>query len=270
VPAAALLLALSLGGCATLPSGKPTPGDPWERMNRSIWTFDNALDHAVLRPVAHGYVQVIPGPVRNSIRNFMTNLTYSDTIINDLLQGKLADFGTDTARLLANTVLGLGGLFDPATSMNLERHSADVGQTLGLWGVKPGPFVMLPFLGPSDVRDAFGRAADEYLTPRAYLQDPYARWSLFLVDEVDTRAQLLGQDRLIDGAFDSYAFVRNAYLQNREFKIHGSREQQPGETVTPEQEFPGLDLGNDDGNDNGNGASGTAAPGTDKPSSPPR
>jgi len=252
--AAASLACMSiLGGCATIPGGKPTPGDPWERMNRSIWSFDNAFDHAVLRPVASGYVSYTPTPIRHSIHNFMTNLTYSDTIINDLLQGKLEDFGTDTARLVVNTVIGIGGLFDPATRLNLDRHDTDVGQTLGLWGLHRGPFLMLPFLGPSDVRDAFGRAADEYLTPRAYIQDPYARWSLFLVNDVDARAQLLNQDRLIDSAFDSYAFVRNAYLQNRQFKVHGSQGNQPGQTVTPEQEFPGL--APDDSSSGGNDGS---------------
>ncbi|MGH8207444.1 MAG: MlaA family lipoprotein [Steroidobacteraceae bacterium] len=263
--AAALALTVLLGGCATIPGGKPTPGDPWERMNRSIWSFDNAFDHALLRPVARGYVKITPTPVRHSIRNFMTNLTYSDTIINDLLQGKVKDFGTDTARLVVNTVAGIGGLFDPATRLNLERHNTDVGQTLGLWGLHRGPFVMLPFLGPSDVRDAFGRAADEYLTPRAYIQDLYVRWSLFLVDEVDSRAQLLNQDRLIDSAFDSYAFVRNAYLQEREFKVHGNSAGPSGQTVTPEQEFPGLQP--DSAGDTG--APGNGGPGPTPQHAPP-
>jgi phospholipid-binding lipoprotein MlaA len=235
-------------------------------MNRSIWTFNNAFDHAILRPVAGGYVAVTPTPVRHSIRNFMTNLTYSDTIINDLLQGKLQDFGTDTARLVVNTTVGIGGLFDPATHFNLDRHDTDVGQTLGLWGLHRGPFVMLPFLGPSDVRDAFGRAADEYLTPRAYIQNTYARWSLFLVDEIDTRAQLLPQDRLIDNAFDSYTFVRNAYLQAREFKVHGNAGEQPGQVETPEEEFP--DLQQDSGAPPGSGSPGNG-PGP-QPSPPPR
>lgn len=251
---AALLLSAALSGCATLPNGKHTPGDPWERINRPIWRFDNALDHAVLRPVARGYVRITPTPVRHSINNFMTNLTYSDTIINDFLQGKFADGANDIARLLVNTTLGIGGLFDPASHMDLDRHSTDVGQTLGVWGVTRGPYLVLPFLGPSDVRDAFGLAADEYLTPRPYLPDIYARWSLFLVDEVDKRAGLLGQDQLIDSSFDSYVFVRDAYLQNREFKVHGNR-QQTEKPETPEDLSPDAD----------NTDSGTSAP----PASPP-
>ena len=227
---ATLALSAALTGCATLPTGKHTPGDPWERMNRSIWTFDNALDHAVLRPVARGYVRVTPSPVRHSINNFMTNLTYSDTIINDFLQGKFNDGGNDIARLIVNTVVGIGGLFDPASHMNLERHDTDVGQTFGIWGLQRGPYLVLPFLGPSDVRDAFGLAADEYLTPRAYISDTYARWSLFVVNELDKRAGLLNQDRLIDSAYDSYSFVRDAYLQNRQFKVHGSSPSEKPET----------------------------------------
>lgn len=253
---AALLLSAALTGCATLPNGKPTPGDPWERMNRSIWAFDNAFDHAILRPVAHGYVRIAPTPVRNGIHNLMTNLTYSDTLINDFLQGRFNDGVNDLARLVVNTTLGVGGLFDPATHMDLDRHDADVGQTLGIWGLGRGPYLVLPFLGPSDVRDAFGSAADEYLTPRAYIQDPYARWSLYLVDKVDERTALLDQDRLIDSAYDSYAFVRNAYLQNREFKVHGTQTEQP---ETPEDLL---------GGDSGDGGA-AAAPATPSASPPP-
>ena len=233
---AALALSAVLTGCATLPNGKPAPGDPWERMNRSIWSFDNAFDHALLRPVARGYVRYTPPPVRHSINNFMTNLAYSDTIINDFLQGKFNDSVNDLARLVVNTTLGLAGLFDPASHMDLDRHDTDLGQTLGIWGLGRGPYLVVPFLGPYDVRDGLGALADDYLTPRAYL-DPYARWSLFLVDKVDERSGLLDQDRLIDSAFDSYTFVRDAYLQNREFKVHGGQSDKP---ETPE------DLGQDD------------------------
>ena len=233
---ASLALAALLSGCATLPNGKPTPGDPWERMNRSIWTFDNAVDHAVLRPVARGYVRYTPGPVRHSITNFMTNLTYSDTVINDFLQGKPADGTNDLTRLVVNTILGVGGLFDPASHMDLDRHSADIGQTLGIWGLGRGPYLVLPLLGPSDVRDAIGSAGDEYLTPRAYIQDVYARWSLFLVNELDNRANLLDADKQIDSSFDSYAFVRDAYLQNREYKVHGEQASEAPET--PDQLAP--------------------------------
>jgi phospholipid-binding lipoprotein MlaA len=234
-----LALAALLSGCATLPTGKPTPGDPWERMNRSIWSFDNAVDHAVLRPVARGYVRYTPRPIRHSINNFMTNLTYSDTVINDFLQGKPADGSNDLARLVVNSILGVGGLFDPASHMDLDRHSADIGQTLGVWGLSPGPYLVLPFLGPSDVRDALGSAGDEYLTPRAYIRNGYTRWGLYLLNKVDDRANLLDADKQIDSSFDSYVFVRNAYLQNREYKVHGDQSSEAPET--PDQLTPDAD-----------------------------
>jgi phospholipid-binding lipoprotein MlaA len=240
--AALIFMTLGMVGCATLPEGKHTPGDPFERMNRSVWVFDNALDHAVLRPVARGYVRYTPSPVRQGISNFVTNLTYSDTVVNDFLQAKFNDGANDVARLVVNTVLGIGGLFDPASHMDLDRHDRDFGQTLGVWGLNRGPFLMLPFLGPSDVRDAFGRAGDAYMEPYPYVHgEPaqYALWGVEVLNLVNERSQLLDEDRLIDSAFDSYAFVRNAYLQQREFKVHGSRPE------TPEQLFPGADLGPD-------------------------
>lgn len=259
--AALSVLMLGMAGCATLPQGKPTPGDPWERMNRSIWTFDNAFDHAILRPVATGYVRYTPEPVRHSINNFVTNLTYSVTVANDLLQAKFNDGANDVARLVVNTVLGVGGLFDPASHMDLERHDQDFGQTLGVWGLRRGPFLMLPFLGPSDVRDTFGLAADTYMGPYPYVSNQYASWSVYLIGKLDARSQLLDQDQLIDSAFDSYAFVRNAYLQQREFKVHGSRPE------TPEQLFPGADLGPD--SDTGEPTGPPAAPPAAPPASTP-
>jgi phospholipid-binding lipoprotein MlaA len=160
----------------------------------------------------------------------MSNLTYTTTIINDVLQGHFKDGGTDTVRLVVNTVFGLGGLFDVATPSGLDRHSADFGQTLGKWGVHSGPYVMLPFLGPSTVRDSVGLLADEYSTPRAYISDPWIRWPIFTVDLIDHRAGLLDEDRYIDQSFDPYAFIRNVWLQRREYQIHGD--------LSPEQMFP--------------------------------
>jgi len=155
---ALVLLALCLGltGCATLPSGKPDPRDRFERFNRAVFVFNTKLDHALLRPVAREYVKVTPQPIRTAVNNFLTNLAYPTTIVNQFLQGNLNDGVGDTARLLVNTTLGLGGLFDPASGMGLDRHGADFGQTLGKWGAHGGPFLMLPLLGPSTGRDAVG------------------------------------------------------------------------------------------------------------------
>jgi phospholipid-binding lipoprotein MlaA len=221
-PAPLALIALGaclLGGCATLPAGKPDPRDRFESFNRSVYRFNTALDHAVLRPAARGYVAVTPAPVRRSVGNFFSNLAYPTTVVNDFLQAKFHDGMSDTARFLVNSIFGIGGLFDVATPAGLDRHDEDFGQTLGKWGVPSGPYLMLPFLGPSTVRDAPSRLVDEYTTPRAYIRGPYLRWGLFALDKVNLRAQLLPTDAVIDKAFDPYAFVRNAWLQHREFEV---------------------------------------------------
>jgi phospholipid-binding lipoprotein MlaA len=216
------LCLLLLCGCATLPPGKRDPRDPWERMNRTTFAFNNKLDRAILRPVARGYRKVTPRFAQTGIRNFFDNLDYPIVIVNDLLQGQIKPFFSDTARLLLNTTLGLGGLFDPATVAGLDKNDRELGQTLGKWGVKKGPYFVLPILGPSDVRDAFGRLGDDFTTPRQYIRNPYWDYGLFVVNEIDLRARLLDYDRLVDGAYDPYAFLRNAYLQRRDFKVNGS------------------------------------------------
>jgi phospholipid-binding lipoprotein MlaA len=223
---------LAAVGCASLPPGaKPDPRDRFERTNRSIYKFNVAVDHAVLRPTARAYVKVVPQGARTSITNFMTNLTYTTTILNDFLQGEWRYGANDTARLVVNTLFGLGGLFDVATPSGLDRHDADFGQTLGKWGVHSGPYVMLPFLGPSTVRDSVGLLADEYTTPRAYITDPWIRWPLFTVDLVDHRAHLLDLDKYIDQSFDPYAFLRNTWLQRREYQIHPDKAESPEELL---------------------------------------
>lgn len=230
-----LLAALCLSGCASLPSGKPDPRDRFERFNRAVYKFNTVLDHAILRPVARGYTKITPAPVRNSVNNFMINLTYPTTIINEFLQGKGNDGVSDSARLVVNTLFGIGGLFDPASKMGLDKHDQDFGQTLGHWGVHSGPYLMLPLLGPSSVRDTIGLLPDEYTTFRAYIRDPYVRWGLYVVDKVNTRSQLLDTDKVIDSAYDPYAFVRNAWLQRREYLIH------PDAAPTDDLTDPGED-----------------------------
>jgi phospholipid-binding lipoprotein MlaA len=242
-PLSILLLALAVAGCATLPPGaKPDPRDRFERTNRAIFKFNLAVDHAVLRPTARTYVKVVPQGARTAVTNFLTNLTYTSTILNDFLQGHVKDGAGDTARLVLNTLFGLGGLFDVATPTGLDRHDADFGQTLGKWGVGSGPYVMLPFLGPSTVRDSFGLLVDEYTEPRAYIKDPYVRWPIFTVDLVDHRSRLLDLDKYIDAAYDPYAFLRNSWLQQRDFKVHGdqSADEIPPDDV-PDDAGPSAD-----------------------------
>ncbi len=254
--AALALLALSLGvaGCATLPSGKPDPRDRFERFNRSVYAFNVALDHAILRPITRAYVKVTPLPVRTSVNNFVTNLAYPETIVNNFLQGKVNDGISDIARLVVNTTIGIGGLFDPATGMSLDRHDEDFGQTLGRWGLHDGPYVMLPILGPSTVRDTIGMAPDYLLlheieTVQLFDNNAYIEWSLLAVDAVNRRAQLLDEDKILERTYDPYAFLRGAYLQRRAYLIHDGE-------MTPEEEFPDTDT------------SGEAAPAAPSPTPP--
>jgi len=217
---AALAAALLLGGCATLPPGsKPDPRDRFERVNRSVYAFNKAVDHAVLRPVARAYVKVTPQPVRRCIANFLGNIDYPITIINDALQGKVHDGLSDAARFGINTVVGIGGLFDPATHWGFEKHDEDFGQTLGKWGVHAGPYLMLPILGPSTMRDAPAKVVDHFSTPRTYFLDTNADLGFSVAAAVDKRAGLLDTDELIDKAYDPYAFLRNAWLQRREYQV---------------------------------------------------
>ena len=208
-----------LAGCASVPTGKPDPRDPFERVNRSIYHFNSVTDHAVFQPAARAWKATVPRPVRTGLSNFVNNLAYPGTIINDLLQGKFTQGGHDFTRLLINTVFGFG-FFDPATAAGLERHDEDFGQTLGKWGVPAGPYVMLPIFGPSSVRDAPMRLADDYTDVRHYFSDPYAQWGLWAIDKLEVRASLLDLDAALDRTYDPYAFVRNAWIQRREYQVH--------------------------------------------------
>ncbi|MBS0578034.1 MAG: VacJ family lipoprotein [Proteobacteria bacterium] len=215
-------LAAFLGGCASLPKdAQRSARDPWERMNRATYKFNDALDRGIVKPVAKGYVKVTPQPVRTGVTNFFDNLETPISMVNDLLQWQIRDFFNDTARLVLNTTLGIGGLLDPATRAGLDKNDRDFGQTLGKWGLKSGPYVVLPVLGPSDVRDAAGRLADNYSTPRAYISDPWVQWGLWAARGIDTRSRLLYTDQIVQSSYDPYAFVRNAYLQHRDFKVSG-------------------------------------------------
>ena len=228
---ATIAITCTLGGCATLPSGKPDPSDRFERFNRSVYSFNRAIDHAVVRPVARGYVKITPAPVRSSISNFFTNLDYPVTIVNDFLQGRFHDGLSDVGRFGVNTVIGIGGLFDPASHWGMEKHNEDFGLTLARWGLPSGPYLMLPILGPSTVRDAPGRVADRFVTPTSYFNNTGVEVGTFVVKGVTTRAGVLDMDPMIDSAFDPYAFVRNAWLQRREYQVHHGK---VPETMMPE------------------------------------
>lgn len=218
---AGLLVVALLPACASLPPGTERDSrDRFERFNRSVYAFNDRLDRAVAKPVAKAYVKVTPAPVRTGIGNFFKNLAYTRVILNDLLQGKVVDFFSDIARLVVNTTLGIGGLFDPAAQLGLTANDEDFGQTLGTWGVPAGPYLVLPIFGPSTVRDGIGMVADRYSEPDTYLiEDWKAQAGIVVVSLVDTRASLLSTEDLLTNSFDPYAFMRNAYLQRREFQV---------------------------------------------------
>ncbi|UZE22013.1 VacJ family lipoprotein [Pseudomonas sp. B21-056] len=194
-----------------------TEEDPWESINRPIFTFNDTLDTYALKPLAQGYQYVTPQFLEDGIHNMFRNIGDVGNLANDLLQAKPAAAGVDTARLIFNTTFGLLGFFDVGTKMGLQRSDEDFGQTLGYWGVGSGPYVMLPLLGPSTLRDAPAKFVDNYTTPYPYIDNVSVRNSIFGLNVVDTRASLLSAEKLVSG--DKYVFIRNAYLQNREFKV---------------------------------------------------
>ncbi|MEO4048141.1 VacJ family lipoprotein [Pseudomonas sp. CAU 1711] len=191
--------------------------DPWESFNRPVFRFNDTLDTYALKPVAKGYQAVTPQFLEDGVHNVFNNLGDVGNLANDLLQGKLHDAGVDTGRLIFNSTIGLLGFFDVASHMGLQRNDEDFGQTLGAWGVDSGPYLVIPFLGPSTVRDAGAKIPDSFLEPYPYIDHVPTRNVTRAVDVVDTRASLLSAEKMITG--DKYIFIRNAYLQNREFKV---------------------------------------------------
>lgn len=192
----------------------PDP-DPLERINRAVFEFNDAFDQALLRPVAVGYERHVPELLRWMAANWVTNLRQPYVAVNNLLQGKPLDAGSDLARFGVNLLLGFGGVADPASEFGFPRHQEDVGQTLGVWGVPPGPYLMLPLLGPSTLRDGFGRVLENRIGPYETGDNVSLRNSVRVLDIVQTRVSLLPADRLLADALDRYLMVRDSYLQRR-------------------------------------------------------
>lgn len=217
---ALLFVAIIATGCAATPGRTPLGDDRFEGFNRGVYKVNDAVDRAALKPTAKGYRKITPRWMRAGVSNFFANLEYPITIVNQFLQGKPGTGFKDTGRFLINTTLGVGGLFDVATPIGLEAHDEDFGQTLAKWGVNSGPFVMLPLFGPSTVRDAPSRIIDYFLDPLTHLDIPWeAEWGQRALDLVNTRAELLPLDATLERTFDPYAFIRDAWLQRREFEI---------------------------------------------------
>ncbi len=220
------LLALTLvicSGCASTKSvGYGEAYDPIEPFNRAMYKVNDIGDRYLVRPVAVGYERGLPPQMRSGIQNFFSNLRYPITIVNDFLQGKFRDGGRDTGRFVLNTTVGLFGFFDPATRIGLTENDEDFGQTLGKWGVGEGPYIVLPVFGPRTLRHLTGDVADSPLTPLIDLtnEDIDIAWALWGVYQIDKRSHLLEVDEQVFEAYDPYLFVRDAYLQNRRYRMH--------------------------------------------------
>jgi phospholipid-binding lipoprotein MlaA len=207
-----------LAGCTTVQT--PTKGDPFEGFNRTMFTVNDKVDQYALKPVAKGYVWVTPQPVRDSVTNFFSNIGDVYIAANNLLQLKITDGVEDIMRIVINTVFGVGGLFDVATLAKLPKHDNDLGLTLGHYGVPAGPYLVLPLFGPSTVRDAVGSIGNYYVNPLSYIHPDGLSWALYGVNIINTRANLLSASDVLEGAaLDKYSFVRNAYLQRRQYLL---------------------------------------------------
>lgn len=243
---AVLLLVASLGGlagCASVPN--PNPRDPWEGFNRGSYRFNEGLDRVVLKPVATLYRDKVPPLVRTGVSNFFGNINDAWSAVNALLQFHLQDAEENLARFQLNTMFGLFGIFDIASDVNIERHTEDFGQTLGRWGVPAGPYLVLPFLGPSTVRDAAALPVDYHFDLVRQLDSSTARDVLWGVRTVDKRANLLRVGNVLEeAALDKYSFTRDAYLQRRRAQIDDKGDDRevppplPDESATPAPATP--------------------------------
>jgi phospholipid-binding lipoprotein MlaA len=212
-----------LAGCATVKT--PNPNDPWERYNRGMFAVNDAIDGALIKPVALAYDQLMPDPAQSCVSNIFNNLSDTWSGINSFLQGRGVDFFNTLGRVLFNSTMGLGGCFDVASKTGAQRIRNDFGITLGVWGVKPGPYFVMPLLGPSSVRDTASFAGTlaagvSPLTPVLNLSNKDTRNMLIGLYAIDTRANLLEADRMVDRvALDRYSFIRDAYIQRRKAMV---------------------------------------------------
>jgi len=235
------VLCVSMIGCATIPAGtQPSAQDPWESFNRSVFSFNEVLDDYLLKPVTTGYRYVVPSVARDGINNFFGNYNDIYSALNQLLQGNPGVAAKGLMRVVVNTVFGLGGLIDMATTGGLPKHKADFGQTFGVWGIPSGPYVVLPFFGPSSVRDTFGTAAvieHDYLL--RLVPDVALRNSLTGLRIVNARNNYYQAGDLLEGAaIDKYSFVRDGYIQRRQYQIDQSKAGYDDDEILPPFQNP--------------------------------
>lgn len=223
LPVITLTSTLIMSACVTKGTN---PDDPYERFNRKVYKFNNIIDTFILKPPAKLYAAVIPAQVRAGINNVYNNVNMLPTVANDLLQaeGQLAI--RDTWRFIANSTIGVAGIFDPASTFNLPPHSNDLGLTFAKWGDKKSPYLIIPFLGPSTFRDGMGMMFDYALfTPYPYIHSDAWLYGILALRYVDLRSQMFDTEKLMADAIDKYAFMRDAYLQHRQYLITGEQQE---------------------------------------------
>lgn len=202
----------------------PNPDDPYEKINRKIYAFNVNIDKYILKPPAEAYAKIVPSKIRAGVNNVYNNLNMMPTIANDILQADLQSTIKDSWRFIANTTIGIGGIFNPASTFGLPPHSNDLGLTFAKWGDKKSPYIMLPFLGPTTIRDGVGLMFDyTFFTIYPYLHSDPLIYSILALRYIDLRAQMLDTDKLINLSMDKYAFIRDAYLQHRNYLINGEQ-----------------------------------------------
>lgn len=237
---ALLALLAALAGCAS--TAERDARDPFEPLNRTVYRFNDKVDQVVAQPVARTYRRVVPGEIRDRVRNFFGNIGDFFIGVNNFLQGKFEDGVSDWARVAFNTTVGLFGIHDVATDMGYEKHNEDFGQTLGRWGAGTGPYVVLPFLGSSDVRDGIGTGVDIYTDPLGDVRPYHLQYGLWALRFTQLRADLLDASRILEeAALDKYVFQRDAYLQRRRSLVYDGH--------PPREKLPDDDQGADDDKD---------------------
>ena len=221
---ATVILCFWLGACATPMADRSDPRDPYENLNRKVFVVNQVFDQILLKPVARGYSNYVPDFIQTTVGNFFGNLADIWTAVNNFLQGKPREGMQDTGRVAVNTVFGVAGLADVATKLGIPKHQEDFGQTLGVWGVKPGPYVMLPLFGPSTLRDTVAKPLDLYVDPVNLASGADVEYSLRAMRLVDDRARLLPTTDMIEKvALDPYQFVRDAHFQQRDAKVRDTQ-----------------------------------------------
>ncbi len=216
----AALGALALCGCASMPPGEGVAHDPWEKTNRKVYAFNDAVDRATLKPIARAYNKVLPQPLRTGVSNFSQNLLTPRSAINSFLQGKVDDGAEELSRFFFNSIFGIGGLIDVAKHAGLEAHNEDFGQTAAVWGVPAGPYVTLPFLGPQTLRDTVFLPLDMLADPLYHYDETSVRDKVTVLRIINLRARLLSFEDLLKDSQDPYVTMRESFLQNRRFEVY--------------------------------------------------